>query len=396
MNIYFILKNGYPNGRASVARTTTYASGFIKQKIYTKILLPVSSERYGTEPINIKKKGTDKNGVPFCYMSGSPLRKKSPVLRKLNDIYGYLQTLKYIIFHAHKNDLIIVYEGGCVWHYVCAVISHMKKAIVAMELNELPYGTAAETPKAVSRRKKMLKYVFPKYDYFFAISEPLKELAQTYSPKSTVIKIPIMVEEDIKAETWPESPLYIFHSGTLLEQKDGILGMLEGFGIAVNKLKKEIYFYLTGNITDSPHAKEIKCIIKKYNIENRVIFLGYLNEETLRRYQKNCYLTIINKYRTQQNKYCFSTKLGEYIAFSRAVITTNVGESNNYLKDGVNAYIVQPNDPQLIANKIITAVENPDYNKTIGENAHLLVKKEFSCNYQTKRILEIINKNLKS
>lgn len=389
--IIFVLDNLYPNGQASAARVRSYGKGFITNGINVEVLLPVPRQRYSSQYLNPKSKGIDRNGVSFRYMAGTSMRSKNIFIRKLKDFYGYSLTLFYILTHCKKDDYIIIYEGSLVWHKLCVATSHLIGAEVGIELNELPYGTGAETNRTKRKRNIMLTKIFPKLDFIFAISESLKELGEKYAPQAKVIKVPIMTEGnlysgDIKS---PHIP-YLFHSGTLHEQKDGICGMLEAFGIACQHIKQPIEYILTGNIDDSPHAKELKHIIEKYNIKDKVKFVGFLDIKTLRTYQKDCFLTIINKYDTQQNRYCFSTKLSEYLYFSRPVITTTVGEANYYLKDSINAFIVEPHNPQAIANKIIYAFEHPDIATKIGQEAHKLVNKEFNCIYQTKRIIDIL------
>ena len=389
--IIFVLDNLYTNGQASAARVRSYGKGFITKGINVEVLLPVPRQRYSSQYLNPKSKGIDRNGVSFRYMAGTSMRSKNIFIRKLKDFYGYSLTLFYILTHCKKDDYIIIYEGSLVWHKLCVATSHLIGAEVGIELNELPYGTVAETNRTKRKRNIMLTKIFPKLDFIFAISESLKELGEKYAPQAKVIKVPIMTEGnlysgDIKS---PHIP-YLFHSGTLHEQKDGICGMLEAFGIACQHIKQPIEYILTGNIDDSPHAKELKHIIEKYNIKDKVKFVGFLDIKTLRTYQKDCFLTIINKYDTQQNRYCFSTKLSEYLYFSRPVITTTVGEANYYLKDSINAFIVEPHNPQAIANKIIYAFEHPDIATKIGQEAHILVNKEFNCIYQTKRIIDIL------
>ena len=61
---------------------------------------------------------------------------------------------------------------------------------------------------------------------------------------------------------------------------------------------------------------------------------------------------IINKRPNLQNRYCFATKLGEYLLTGKPVIISDVGEAKNYLKDGESAYIVDSGQPNLIAKKI--------------------------------------------
>lgn len=214
------------------------------------------------------------------------------------------------------------------------------------------------------------------------------KLAEKYSPHSQTLKIPIIVESNKNIpKAHNKNGIYLFHSGSLSEQKDGILGMLKAFGIVSQKFPQPIKYYLTGRIQDSPHQKEIQQILQEYNIEDKVIFTGFLNEAELLDYQRNCYLTIINKYNTQQNIFCFSTKLGEYLACERAVITTDVGEATYYLQNDKNAYIIEPNNYMILADKILEALNNPVKNQQIGAEGFKLTQKDFNAEYQAKRII---------
>lgn len=389
MRIIFILDNLYPNGRASAARVREYGKGFVANGIETLVWMPVPRQRYqDTEVINPIIKGVDENGVRYEYVSGASKRNRNIFIRQLQDMYGYTATLFRLLTKCKRDDYVVIYEGSPRWFKNCVRAIRFAGAKCGMELNELPYGTGVETAVTKKNRKIMLEKIFPKFDFVWAISESLYQLANQYASHANIIKVPIMVEGQLEGADFPEQKIpYIFHSGTLYEQKDGICGMLEAFGMACLKLNTPIEYILTGKLEDSPHAQELKTIIKKYGVADKVKFVGYLDLSTLRKYQKNCFLTIINKYDTQQNRYCFSTKLSEYLSFSRPVITTTVGEANTYLKDGVNAFIVEPHKPELIAEKIIYAFSHPEEAEKIGKCGHKLTEKEFSCEYQTRRIL---------
>ncbi len=385
------MDNMYPNGKASTARVREYGKGFIKNGVETIVLMPQPRIPYNSEKIN-PNKGIDENGVKFRCMAGNCKRNKLLPVRVLLDIWGKLFTLLWLIFCLKSDDNVVLYEGNNLWFKNVIGICKLKKVKVGMELNELPFGTTVETEKNIKNRKYILNRIFHKFDFFLCISQSLCDLAKTYSPNAIIIKVPIISDGNFEGEDFSEEkPQYIFHSGTLYEQKDGICGMLRAFGIASsNHSCRDLKYFLTGNLENSPHASELKQIIKEYNIEDKVHFLGYLDIPTLRKYQKNALMTIINKYNTQQNQYCFSTKLSEYLSFSIPVITTTVGEANFYLKDGVNAYIVEPHEPKLIAEKIIHIANNLEEAKEIGKEGYKLTLNEFNCIYQTEKVIRIL------
>lgn len=375
---------------ASTNRVHAYAKGLSGQEIETHVLLPISTEPHGSKQINSCKEGFDENGVHYKYMSGSSLRGNNIIKRQINDQYGYGHTLLYLMKHLKNDDQVIIYEGGWIWQLLCIFIVHLKGAKVAMELNELPYVFGQQNKKKIAKRERMLKHVFPRYDQFIVISDALQQVAQQYAPKAKVIKVPIIVEDIIdsnKEETSPIDTPYILHTGTLTHNKDGILGLIEAFGKACQQTDIPIQYLFTGNLEQSPLKDYIKKLLEKYHIEDRVIFLGYLEMDELRRYQRHCSLCIINKYKTLQNKYCFSTKLGEYLAFARPVIITNAGEAMNYLEDGKNAYIVEPNDTESIANKILQILSHPNEAEKIGKAGQEVAKNVFNCDIQARRLI---------
>ena len=388
------MDNFYPNGKASTARVRCYGKGFINHGVKTSVLLPRPRFRHCEKNLNPEKEGIDKYGIYYRNMAGTSQRSNNVVIRKIVDLYGSIVTLFYLLIHLKKEDKVVLYEGGCTWFLLTIFVCHLKGVQVGMELNELPFATGIENKIREKRRKRMLNNVFPHFDFFFVISESLSHLAKQYAPRAKVLKVPIIVESQLTGDDFPVQPIpYLFHSGSLFEQKDGICGMIEAFGIACSELDQSIEYVFTGNLEDSPHAEEIGKIIRKYNIGDRVRFVGYLSIKELRMYQKNCFATIINKYDTMQNKYCFSTKLGEYLSFSKPVITTTVGEANVYLKDNVNAFVVEPHRPELIAEKIVFAFKHPDIALKVGKKGHELTEREFNCDYQTSMILQNIKMN---
>ncbi len=381
MKVYIITSDGFPNGLATSNRIKCYAKALLAGGIECEVIIYRRTERYGIPPINTIGEGKYE-GIPFKYIGGTPLRGSNVLIRRFNDFKDKIKLMIYLKTVLKVNDIVFAYFGRDVKYNIdlCNFV-HDFKAKYIIDLCELPYGEREETVNDIRNRMVVEKRLFPIVDGIIPISDTLKEYASQFmNPKCLIQKIPIMVDFEkcnIEDKSGESDYPYIFHSGALTEQKDGILGMIEAFGIAAQHLTG-IKFLLTGKLEKSQFVKEITDLLNRYNIAGRVIFLGYLTDEELRNYLSHASLTIINKYRTKQNKYCFATKLGEYMAAGKPVITTNVGESQNWLRNGVNAYIVEAENVSALGSAISTCFEKPIERKVIGENARMTCKNSFN------------------
>lgn len=390
MTVYIITKQPFPNGMAATNRIICYAKAIVSQGIDCKVLIFTRTEIYGKPPKNTKKKG-NYEGVEYEYMGKTPLRSKNPFLRKINDWFDKVYLILFLKNYLRKDDVVISFLGRDVKYINCIIrLTHLKKAKFVRELCELPYGTGKETQETIKKKYYTLNKQFPMCDGIIAISDTLMTLAKEHASNNChIIKIPILVDfeqyylEDRSSEV--EVP-YIFHSGTLYEQKDGILGMLEAFGKATQKLEKDIHFISTGTPNRSPHHHDIERIIKEYQLEDKVTFTGYISNEELKDYLSKASLVIINKYPNQQNTYCFSTKLGEYLAAGKPVIITKVGEAMNWLKDGNSAFIIEPNNTNILVKAIADAFNDSKTRKRIGENGQKVCQTYFDYRQYGKEL----------
>lgn len=396
MKVYIITKEPFPNGMAATNRIKCYAKAIAKQGIKCEVLIFTRTEVYGKIPKNTVGKGHF-DDIPFRYIGGTPLRGSNVLVRQLNDRLDRWRLLWYLRKNLKKGDVVFAYMGTFVDYSLKIIdITHKCGAFYLYDLCEYPYGTGAETKKVVRNRCKTLNKLYPLFDGVIPISDTLCELAKQYvNPKCQILKVPILVDYDkynIENLSDKAEYPYIFHSGTLYEQKDGILGMIEAFGMAKQKLDREFRFVSTGKIENSPHATEIKRIISKYNIEKHIHFTGYLSDEELKDYLSKASLVIINKYRTQQNQYCFSTKLGEYLAASKPVIITNVGEAMNWLEDGVSAYIVEPENVNSLSNAIVKAFSDDGIRQRISLQGNAICRNCFDYRVWGEKITKMLYK----
>jgi glycosyltransferase involved in cell wall biosynthesis len=83
---------------------------------------------------------------------------------------------------------------------------------------------------------------------------------------------------------------------------------------------------------------------------------------------------------------------GHHLVFEKPVITTAVGEIGKYLIDGENAYLFPVNNVNLLAEKIIDIIQNPEQSKQIGVNGKEVAETYFNYLYQGKRLAAFFSK----
>jgi len=367
MKVFIVTKQPFPNGMAATNRIICLAKALNATGVDCRVI--IFSRTYTDH--SIPGIGVF-DGIPYEYIGGSSQRPKNQWLARLQSLWLRVALLGYLKKNIQSGDVLYEFIGGenRLKDMMIRMV-HKRGGLCVSELNEYPFGTGKESKKAVKQREYAFRCLFPRDDGVLAISDALTDVAKQYcSPQCVIQKIPILVDFE-RFNLQNESALapmpYIFHAGTLSEQKDGILGMIEAFGMARQKLQFPIKYILTGHIDASPQAQEIRELIRRFNLGDSIEFVGYLYQEQIRAYLSKASLVISNRPKSQQDFYGFSTKVGEYLAAGKPLITTNWGEAAKWLKNGENAYIIEPEDTNALADRIVHVFENQGEARAIGE-----------------------------
>lgn len=378
MKVYIITKEPFPNGMASTQRIKCYARAIEPYVDKIEILVYIRTEHGIIN--NSKVSGVLGDNIPFKYLPKQTMESDNILLKCFHYIFDRFLLLIFLLKNLEKGDVVFGYVNSDVRFSLLLIkVIHLLGCVYVRDLCEIPYGTGIESKSNVIKRKITYKKQFPLLDGVVSISDNLTALFKKYNKHSEVLKVPIMVDfdssnlEDASSEEKP----FIFHCGTLYEQKDGILGMIEAVCMANLKRENKIILKCTGMLKKSPHANQIQAIINNYNASDSVQFVGYLSDEELKENLAKASLVIINKYVNQQNTYCFSTKLAEYMAASKPIIITNVGEAMNWLTNNENAVIIPSGNVSVLANTINLVIDDLGFRKRIAKNANLYCQKHF-------------------
>ncbi len=172
----------------------------------------------------------------------------------------------------------------------------------------------------------------------------------------------------------------IIFSGRLIEVKGGDR-LLKSLAMVKNSFPN---FVLLVAGKQWAYTEKMKKMAKNLGIEDKIIFTGFLGEDGLK---LSYYASDICVFPSL----CFET-FGmfnlEAMACKKPVISTCFGGPSEVVIDGATGYLIDPNNVELMTEKIIDLLKNPQKAKQFGEAGYQRVKEKFSLNKQTDETLK--------
>lgn len=395
MNVLVIYTGAYPKGEVTTHRVHNICKGLVAHGADVEILLTRPTQKDGAIR-NPNALGTFE-GVKYRHVRKKHIRSPYFIKRRWEDFMCSCGTVLHVLLNRSKSDITLIVGPSFDFRLFLPIVAKFTKSKTVLEINEYPFVTRGNTGWTRFKRGLLFKVIFPLYDGFIPISEELvRVVGEHKTAAASVIKIPILsspVRVGNKGPSLLSNP-YIIHAGSLSEEKDGMSGLLEAFALARKEVAQDIRLVITGNVKRAREYVAVKQLISGHGIEDAVIFTGFLENEELRRYFTHASLAIINKLDSVQNRYCFPTKLADYCSYGIPVITTTVGESTYYLQDQINAYIVEPGNPPLLADKIVQAFACPEERMAMSRASKKLYENDFSSSLQGKQLMDIFEGNL--
>jgi len=165
-----------------------------------------------------------------------------------------------------------------------------------------------------------------------------------------------------------------------LVYRKGIFDLVEAARI-VQKQKPEVRFAIIGSGALMPMLRRR---VRTLGLTNNVFLLGRIEHDDL-----SNYLTPNAVFVSPSHYEAFGLTTIEAMAARMPVIATKVGGSSELLKGGLRGTLVDPKNPQQIADAIINLLGLPRVLlNEMGENAHEFVAEQFNPQAVTKQMLQ--------
>jgi len=241
------------------------------------------------------------------------------------------------------------------------------------------------------------KYLFHKSNAIIADSNIVKEMVSNFNNKVEIIyngidknkfKFYTYEEKKVKKQSLFGDFFLVANIGTIVEKK----GFLEFVEVAnkICKVLKDIKFLIIG----SPKPKEelflanLKERIKIYNLENRICFMGFIEEI-------DKILPLIDILLFPTRKEAFGRVIIEAFASGVPVISTYSGGPQEIIENRKDGFLVKVGDIQGMYDAVIELYRNKDLYEYIRKNAYKKFLENFTIDNIAQKITRIIE-NLSS
>lgn len=375
----------FPEGTAATNRVYTYAKGLRENGVKVHVICSANH-------LNLPDDGII-DEIPYYNPYKQRIRSNYFVVRRWKEFTKNIKIIKLIrqINDNEKINTIIVYTHLFLTISIAWYLAKICKAKLVMECNEHPLKPFQKN--ALHRTFGLILFKIESFfmDSVFCISQFLIDYHKLhgFSPNKLFL-IPSTVDPS-RFIKYYENPLpyeYIGYFGGLTLKRDNIRLLIDAFS-KINEKYPDIHLVL-GGFGSEKEKEKIKSLIWNLDIESKVLLLDYLPRNEIIRYLTNSKLLVMVRGNDMESQASFPSKLTEYLCTSIPVIAVSVGEISRFLTDGINSFLIEPDNMDQLINKVDFILNNYAYALEIAKQGNELTSSIFNYNFQTKRMINFL------
>lgn len=306
-----------------------------------------------------------------------------PEIKSWRDISGFIRFIRKLrhikpsVFHAH-----LPWHLRCTFGILCAFCARVPAIIATLHAYQENLG-----------RKELFiqKILSILVDRYIAVSKSIaKQFKKVTLFEANVLVIHNGICIDRFSKTNMDDPLSSmkaqkeFTTILMIARMDKHKGYEDLISAAA--LIPNAYFMLVG---DGPERKKLEQSVKKLNMQDRVLFLGY--REDIPSLLSSCDLFVLPSLFEG-----LPLTILEAMAAEKPVIASNISGIDEIITDDETGFLVPTKDPEALSSAIKICISNPDKAQKVAQAGNIRVKKEFSDKKMLKAISTLYEEQLNS
>lgn len=176
----------------------------------------------------------------------------------------------------------------------------------------------------------------------------------------------------------PPSNTVILSAARLVKRKgiDLVIGLMPEL---VSRVTVPLTLMVVG---DGPEEARLKDLAQKSGVSEKIIFTGRITDDQLVQLFERCQLFVLpTREEVGGDVEGFGIVFLEANAFGKPVIGGKSGGVPDAVVDGLNGYLIEPNNPEMLLKAMMKLIEHPEVAERLGEQGKKRVVEQF--NWQT-------------
>lgn len=228
-------------------------------------------------------------------------------------------------------------------------------------------------PNSNAFNGKLLKYILNGTDAVCSTSiDMANETKKYYSREKDITITPFGVDINKFSEKTPILEEKYITVGVIksLNKIYGIDYLINAFSILCKETDKDIRLMIVG---DGNERENLKNLCRELNIENKVIFIGKVDNIKVPEYINMMDIVCIPSLQES-----FGVAAVEACSCGRPVVSTNVGGLTEIVFDDFNGYTVEPKNTNLLKEKLKILIEDENKMREFSVNARKIVEDKYN------------------
>ncbi len=242
----------------------------------------------------------------------------------------------------------------------------------------------------------MEKFVVPKLDGILVVSKQSAERVQKICPGNDQIWVvgntPILSEENGKT-IYSELAEKIRSDASFILLYTGMIEAHRGVDIpvrALSKLSASIPGIKLVVVGEGSYEPKLKKIIKELDLEDSVLFTGWVPNIHLNSIIKISDIGLIPHYVSEHIDTTLPNKIYDYMAEAKPVLVTQSRSLSAIIQDEKCGLIYNDHSPDDLAEKVLTLYDKGTRER-LGENGKQAVLKKLNWNTDKKNLWDAVN-----
>lgn len=370
-----ITSSNFPRGSASANYLNLFCKGVALSGRKVEVYL-LKGFFLGGRKTNDSKRNITSYGVKYTYLNFVN-RPSGKFLKLSGDVFAFLclTSLLFLLLKHRKRTTVFAYNNelyhSILLNFFCG-LAGIKLVTFVPE-----YYDVSEFSGSITKKLRWYGFLI-NFHYLNRLSSRLivfsnfiksKYIEKKY-PENKILVQPNLTDFDYWKAVKMDRVFTVGYSGTLYK-KDGIEDLLTALSI-LKRRGIEVKAVIVGDvINEKSILPSLISYCRSLGIQDTVTFTGHVPLDAVKEWLNKCMILAITRPRIIQTIAGFPTKIGEYFACGKIVLSTKIGDVGSYFHDRKDIVFAEAGNSQSIADNLEWILTHQEEGAEMAEKGYL-------------------------